>query len=329
MAPSESTMTAAQASEDEEEDYMSMTIAEPAIPNVKETSAQRRHRMKRESEARGYIKPKAEREADEAAAREYALEKSLLTHPLAQKSKGLAMMSKMGFTPGKALGRGDNETARTEPVGISIKEDRGGIGMENEKKRRFREEAERVGKRVKAEEGDYRERVRREREEIRLEKLIASAMRVAERMAGERDEQLSNTEADEEAVKGVRRPTPLKKINILWRDLVKKREEKERDRRMRYDLHQSLSRLPTYDDADEDKDDKRALGKEPVLYTLVEDLEEEDEELDEFNSIDPVERLQRIVNHLREDHNYCFWCKYSYPDKEMEGCPGPTEEDHD
>ena len=110
---------------------------------------------------------------------------------------------------------------------------------------------------------------------------------------------------------------------------AREREEKERDRRMRYDLHQSLSRLPTYDDADEDKEDKRALGKDRIQHTLVEDLEEEDPDLDAFNELDPAERLHKLVLHLREEYNYCFWCKFTYPDKDMEGCPGLTEEDHD
>ncbi|KAH8602890.1 hypothetical protein B0O99DRAFT_498358 [Bisporella sp. PMI_857] len=324
------------AEEEEEDDYMNMIIAEPNKPKEKETYTQRRLRKERESEAKGRIKSKAEREADEKAAREAALSASMFADPeMAAKSKGLAMMSKMGFKAGSALGSKDNIGARTEPIGISMKEDRGGIGMDSEKKRKFREDVERAGKRVKAEEGDYRERVRKEREEIRLEAQVAAAMRVAERMNGEKEE----TEAFE-AGKDVEETTdagkirkistkPLKQINVLWRGLIRQREEKERDRRMRYDLQQSLSRLPTYDDPNEDADDKRAMGKSLTQYVLVEDLEEEDPELDEFNALDPAVRLGKLVKYLREEFNYCFWCKYTYPDKELAGCPGPAEEDHD
>ena len=152
-------------------------------------------------------------------------------------------------------------------------------------------------------------------------------MRVAERMNEEKEEAEASTPEDPK--KRTISTKPLKQINILWRGLVRRREEKERDRRMRYDLHQSLSRLPTYDDADEDKEDKRALGKDRIQHTLVEDLEEEDPDLDAFNELDPAERLHKLVLHLREEYNYCFWCKFTYPDKDMEGCPGLTEEDHD
>jgi hypothetical protein len=323
--------------DDEEDDYMNMIIAEPAKPREKETYTQRRLRKERESEARGRVKSKAEREADEKAAREDALSASLLTNPeTASKNKGLAMMAKMGFKPGAALGSKDNVGVRTEPIGINMKEDRGGIGLDTEKKRKFREEVEKEGKRVKAEEGDYRERVRKEREEVRLEGMVAAAMRVAERMNGEKEERdafengqdTNETPADGPKHRKIS-TKPLKQINVLWRGLIRKREEKERDRRMRYDLQQSLSRLPTYEDDNEDAEDKRALGREATQYLLVEDLEEEDIELDEFNAWDPAERLQKLVVHLREEYNYCFWCKYTYPDQEMDGCPGLTEEDHD
>jgi hypothetical protein len=323
---------------EDEEDYMNMVIAEPIGPKQKETYTQRRLRKEREAEARGRVKSKAEREAEAAAARDAALSTSLLTDS-SSSSKGLKMMAKMGFKPGAALGAGNME-ARTEPINISMKEDRGGIGMDSEKKRKFREAYEEEAKRIKAEEGGYRDRVRTEREQGRLEGMVGKAMRVAERMAEEKEDQdvpkgeftekEEPHEGDERAKRKREISTkPLKSINVLWRGLVRQREEKERDRRMRYDLHQSLSRLPTYDDPDEDKEDRRALGKDRIQHSLVEDLEEEDPELDEFDALDPGVRLEKLVKYLSEEYNYCFWCKYKYPNKEMEGCPGLTEEDHD
>ncbi len=92
---------------------------------------------------------------------------------------------------------------------------------------------------------------------------------------------------------------------------------------MRYDLEQSLSRNANYDDAEEDPQDRLASGKEEEY------LDEEDPELDEFDALPLAERLQRIVLHLRQEHNYCFWCKHQYETANMEGCPGVAEEDHD
>lgn len=217
------------------------------------------------------------------------------------------MMAKLGFKPGAALGASSNPNARTEPLHISVKEDRGGVGMQNEKKRKFREEVEGVEKKQRAEEGGYRERVAKEREGKRVEGMFWGAMRVLEGL---------------EQPEG-RDQVPVKKVNVLWRGLVRERQEKERERRARYDLHQGFSRSAAYVDFEEDEQDRQALGKEE------EDVEEEDEELNEFLNLEGKERLKRLVGYLRKEHQYCFWCKFKYVDETMEGCPGLEEDDHD
>ncbi|SPJ83771.1 related to G-patch domain protein [Fusarium torulosum] len=323
------------APDEEEDDYMNMSFDDPTP--AKETSLQRTQRLKREARARGVIKSKEQIAEEEEAAREKALSTSLLDDAKAKKSKGFAMMAKMGFTGG-GLGKKTEEgdaPGRTEPIKVSVKDDRGGIGLDNEKKRKIREAAEeRDIKAAKIDPDEYRERVRKEREDARLEKQFFAAQRTAERMDDEKAE-LSGTnppipkakdQADKSAPISSR---PLKSIPLLYRSLVRHREEAERDRRMRYDLEQSLSRLPTYEDDQEDADDKRALGKGHTVYATAEDLDEEDEELDQFNELEIGERLRQVVEYLREKHQYCFWCKMVYPDAEMEGCPGLTEEDHD
>ena len=217
------------------------------------------------------------------------------------------MMAKLGFKPGAALGPSSNPNARTEPLGITVKEDRGGVGMLNERKRKFRDEAERVDKKQKAEEGGYRERISREREEKRVEGMFWGAMRVLE---GLEQPEGGNS-------------VPLPKVNLLWRGLIRERREKEKERRARYDLHQSLSKSAAYDRSEEDEQDRQALGREE------EDVDEDDEELDEFLGLEGKERLRKLVEYLRQEHRYCFWCKFKYEDEEMEGCPGLEEDDHD
>lgn len=350
--------------DEEEDDYMTMVFDDTSAAGH-ETSLQRHKRERREAAERGRVKSRAQLAAEEEEAREKALGTSMLADPaVTSKSKGFAMMAKMGFKGG-ALGRKDEKEAgsegsadvgantkdgpRTEPIRISIKEDRGGIGMESEKKRKFREAAEAAEsqvKKAKADEGEYRDRVRRERELARLEKQVHAAQKVAERMDEDREPAAGDvaTEAEDQdetgegiaAAGGEKRKQQkttdsrlLKSINVLWRGLARTRDEAERDRRMRYDLEQSLSRLPTYEDEHEDEDYKRAMGKSKTVFVTAEDLDEEDPELDEFNALPPDERLLKLVEHLRKEHRYCFWCRFVYPDEAMEGCPGLTEEDHD
>jgi len=325
----------------EEEDYMKMTFTDPpTAAAIKETSLQRRQRERREAELRSRPKSKAELAAEEEARRKAVQSRSLFSAASlpsssvgdAKKSKGLAMMAKMGFKGGalgKKRGEKEEEDDRvTEPIRAEVRDGREGIGLESERKRKMREAAERIGeaaKKSRVDEGEYRERVRREREEARLERMVLGAQKIAERMDG-----------GEEGIVRVA-STPLRSVPVLYRGLVKGRETAEREARMRRELElsssSSLSRkLPRYDDEDEDEDDKRALGKTKDLssrYVTADDLDEEDDELEEFDSLPPDERLRRLVLYLRTEHRYCFWCKYAYPDAEMDGCPGLTEEDHD
>lgn len=324
-----------------------------------------------QAEARAKVPSKAERAAQEAAQRDAAL----TTSTLDPSNKGFQMMAKLGFKPGQALGKdttdknkdgdgakdADASQSRSEPLNLVLKEGRGGIGLDSEKKRKFREEAEEAVKKIKQDEGDYRDRVRQERETRRTEAQVHAAQKVAERLdtEAEIDEEGSATTKNETShdpqdsptgegspesrgeKTGAGRPKPKVKptsqINILYRGLVREREERERSLQARHLLQSSLPssffpnpRLPGYDDPTLEREDKQALAGNLEPSSLLEqEVEEEDPELDEFNALDPGERLARLVQHLRQKHRYCFWCKCRYETDEMEGCPGITEEDHD
>jgi hypothetical protein len=278
------------------------------------------------------------------------------------------MMAKLGFKAGDSLGKRDSDTpsdgkldstyraaqAHAEPLHLTLKDGRGGIGLDSEKKRKIREEAEEATKKIKREEGDYRDRVREERELRRTEAQVRAAQKVAERLdldaETEADETTKTKDGESHTDEGARdgdgdhkprpkRVTPTSQINVLYRGLVREYEEREREKQARHVLQTSLPssffrnpKLPGYDDEDLEREDKQAIGTQPGPYTaaLEQELEEEDPELDAFNALDPSERLEKLVRHLRDTYRYCFWCKYRYEtDLELEGCPGLTEEDHD
>jgi hypothetical protein len=299
------------AQSDEEEDYMTMVIEEP---KNRETNLQRIARKRREAAERAYTKPKAEREAEEEAAREA----SLLT-PLPSTNKGFKMMAKMGFKEGDALGK--SESARTEPIKVNVKDDKGGIGLETERKRKVREQfekAERDLKRSKAEDLDYREAQRQQMREKKVESDLYKAQKTTERL--------------DEKTLGGKDPgqVPLKSINVLWRGRERYRRDKIRERKDDLQLRNSiLARQPAYDDDEEDKDYQTALGQEELATTIDDDLEEDDQEFEDFEALPIAERLEKVLTFLREKHHYCYWCGHQYPDAGMEGCPGVTEDEHD
>ncbi|KAI9725174.1 MAG: hypothetical protein M1828_003355 [Chrysothrix sp. TS-e1954] len=330
------------ATEDEEEDYMSMALLDSKSQSSAETSLQRRARKEREGQEKGRVKSKAQKEAEEAAAREAALGTSL-----DRSNKGFKMMEKLGFKGG-ALGKEGYSEGLTNPLNPIVKEGRSGIGLDSERKREAREQLEGQAKKAKATEDEYRDHMRREAEVKRLEGQIVGAQKVAERLddndesvtngakrdgPGNEDDEKSIDDASPDASLAVMSKTsqkkghdssskPLRSINVLWRGRAKYQREKERERRIRHDLQKSLSGLPTYTDAEEDKDDRLAFAREE------EEVEEDDPELEEYNALEPEERLTRLVEYLRQRRQYCFWCKYQYPDAELEGCPGLTEDEH-
>ncbi|KAJ5936407.1 hypothetical protein N7454_005042 [Penicillium verhagenii] len=346
--------------QDEEDDYMSMVIEEPT---QKESFTQRKRREQREAEARGRVPSKAERAALEASRRDEALAKSTLDPT----NKGFKMMAKLGFKAGDALGKRDSDTppdgkldatqrlmqARAEPLNLTLKDGRGGIGLDSEKKRKIREEAEEATKKIKREEGDYRDRVREERELRRTEGQVRAAQKVAERLDldaenenetskdGESHPEQEYEQKDETSDPKPRpkRVKPTSQISVLYRGLVREYEEREREKQARQILQTSLpssffrnSKLPGYDDGDLEQEDRQAIGNQSGPYTaaLEQEVEEEDPELDAFNALPASERLEKLVLHLRETYRYCFWCKFRYEtDLELGGCPGLTEEDHD
>lgn len=303
---------------DDLDDYMSMTISESSSNVAQfETSVQRRGRKRREAESRAHQASKAELAHQVRLNRDEALNTSL---PVS--SKGYQMMARLGFKAGSALGKEGNEHARKEPLGVVVKEGRAGIGMDGERKRKFEDDTDRgEGVKKRETEGVFRERQAREREQKRADGLCWGAMRVLEEFESD-DTTTGEGTADKGENGGRSTSKPTAGINLLWRGLVKDRDEKERQRRMRYDLHQSLSRSAAYDDPDEEKQDRQTWGTEE------EDVEVEDPELDDFNGLEPAERLRKMVQYLRESWRYCFWCKFQYPDQRMDGCPGVTEDEH-
>ncbi|KAK1757671.1 hypothetical protein QBC47DRAFT_376671 [Echria macrotheca] len=319
------------AEDSEEEDYMKMTFPDPSTSSLpqKETSLQRRLRLRREAEARSRPKSKAELLAEAESRLQQTHSQSLFSpspsssSTTAPKSKGLKMMAKMGFTGGSLGASSSKKDGLVEPIRVEVRDGREGIGLRSEKKRKLEEAMKARDEEVKkarVDEEGYRERVRREREDARLERLVWAAMGVAETMDSES------------------RDRKVKTVPVVYRGLVRKREEVERKAREEKMgrgvgvVQATKTGLPTFDDPDEDADDRHALGRtvdDETEEYVVEEGDDEDVELDKFNALAPDERLRRVVEYLRDRHRYCFWCKYQYPDEDMLGCPGLTEEDHD
>ncbi|CAO3625573.1 unnamed protein product [Mucor fragilis] len=145
-------------SEDEEEDYI-----------------EKRKRQLREQQAKAYIKPRAQLEAEE---REKGLQKSI-----EQSNKGMKMLMKMGFKQGQGLGSNKGSSGIAEPIQVDLKLGRSGIGMDSEIRKREREqEEEELRKRVHIDPEEFRNQMASKAKDAQFVRYINAAVSICEKL---------------------------------------------------------------------------------------------------------------------------------------------------
>nr|XP_046257614.1 G patch domain-containing protein 11-like isoform X3 [Scatophagus argus] len=171
---------------DEEEDYMSDAFlskiqdVKPGVNMVKRAKeAMKREIRQKEANIKNRQKTLKEQEKE---SREAALQNSI-----SNENKGFALLQKMGYKAGQGLGK--EGAGRVDPIPLNIKMDRGGIGMEEAKKRKAEEELEHYRQKVRAKQQnetksleDFRSRVRTEREERKIEGDLRRSQRACEQL---------------------------------------------------------------------------------------------------------------------------------------------------
>ncbi|XP_055377849.1 G patch domain-containing protein 11 isoform X2 [Condylostylus longicornis] len=110
-----------------------------------------------------------------------------LNNPLTPDNKGFALLAKMGYKQGEALGK--SQTGIVEPVGIVIKSDRAGLGRENalknleQKRQEIRKrKLENMDSENEKKLEDYRKRLKVRNEEKSILRAFYSCQRVCEKL---------------------------------------------------------------------------------------------------------------------------------------------------
>ncbi|OLL26677.1 G patch domain-containing protein 11 [Neolecta irregularis DAH-3] len=292
--------------ENDLDDYMTMTLPDvgPKIDSYVKKRTRKLNEQHERSKTRAPLKVAEEKRIE-----------GLKTSILVEQNKGMKMMKLMGYSQG---GLGKNQ-GRTEPVSLTFKEDRTGIGHSTTVKRKLEEAVEEETKRQQTEKMTYQERVRLFHDEKKYEGQMYACQRICELLEGDEAES-----------------KPLRSINVVWRGFLVERQTAEREKLIR---KQITDRTETISHSIGPDDYKR---KDAV----IEEEDEEDgpdEELEEFNSLkvynsmlgtatdcESIEKLDRLLKYLRDKHAYCFWCGCAYDNQEdlEENCPGIHEEDH-
>ncbi|XP_034115785.1 G patch domain-containing protein 11 [Drosophila albomicans] len=113
---------------DEEDDYMSdkfLSGLQEVRPSLINSRVKKRQVEVQTKQAESN---KRQREASKATSVDNSRLQQTLSQPLAADNKGFQLLTKMGYKAGSGLGK--QADARIEPIGISIKNDRGGLGRE-------------------------------------------------------------------------------------------------------------------------------------------------------------------------------------------------------
>ncbi|KAG5830990.1 G patch domain-containing protein 11 isoform X1 [Anguilla rostrata] len=171
---------------DDEDDYMSdaflkkMEEVRPGVPMVKRVKAAlKRETLHKEKNEKNRQKTYKEQEQESREA--------LLHNSISNENRGFAMLQKMGYKAGQGLGK--DGAGRVEPIPLNIKTDRGGIGIEEVKKRKAEEKLEHYRRKVQVKQHvekqsleDYRARMKIEREERQAEGDLRRSQRACEQL---------------------------------------------------------------------------------------------------------------------------------------------------
>ncbi|KAG0034981.1 hypothetical protein BGZ81_001930 [Podila clonocystis] len=352
---------------DEEEDYMSEAFLNSLVsasenPKSKKqnmTYSERRRQKEREHLAN---LPKSLKE------REREARKKGLETEIGEENKGMAMLLKMGFKKGGTLGASRQEeelpptieqptpstlssisNALRAPIAIQMKQGRGGLGMDTLKKQQEQEEVEKSLKRAhEAFDVDYRGSKRDQFEYDTRSRQLGAAQAICmqldvKKAAKDEQEGKEEYEGAPESGQEDREFSRMGRSNSFWwiadstpDDLVGTRmmgraapATTTPKGRRNFDLS---------DDEDGDPEDRkekrvRLSTPDPIDEETTEEKEEPEAqwgERSDYAEMNVYEKLEKVVQYLRQEHSYCFWCSAQYYGQQdlEENCPGGSEDDH-
>ncbi|KAK9447112.1 uncharacterized protein V1518DRAFT_422243 [Limtongia smithiae] len=313
----------------DDDDYLTMAVEDLPSTSIHDMTYTDRRRLKaRQIEITSRIRPAEEVRREKL---ERGLDTSLFdaydeneAEEGGGSSVALAIMKKMGFVPGMALGKNGQSRDSAVPLRPILKYDHHGIGMDTARASFLRAES------TLLEEAEYTERtsfIDRKLQE-QLERKTLGQLDAAQKMCQELDITADpRLERLLYAGAGKGEAMAIKAANILWRQRVIDAEIAREEQARRKGI---LDRPPSPPEISGDGDTSPPPGKTQLVEQLApEDLE--DPELDAFNSLAPAERLRVVLEYMREQYCYCFWCGCRYDGKEdlEANCPGLLEEEHE
>lgn len=224
-----------------------------------------------------------------------------LAQPIDENNKGFALLQKMGYKPGSALGK--QKGGIVEPIAVTVKSDRAGLGRQ-----------------AVLDDLQHRKRVMfAARQRLRAENAAASAEEFRQRMRDKMaDRHVSTDLARSQRVcqqldEGINVETPAEPW--FWP--------------LPLDTSEEVTTTP--DDSSIATETTCAeIGQRNGNNTSA-FSQSEQQNAEESSAFSPNEQLDLLTHYLRSTHCYCIWCGCSFDgaDDLKDQCPGNTRQDHD
>ncbi|SCU85537.1 LANO_0C04566g1_1 [Lachancea nothofagi CBS 11611] len=276
----------------DEEDYMTMIIGDDSPVQAKHQTQSQSQKVDRNQEQASKILP-----------------------------KGFAMMSKMGFKLGEALGQNE-ESAIKEPISASIRRGPRGINISQQPSKEENSSAN---------EADFQRWTQNNGERSKKMHTLHKMQKMALELSGDVD----RFEIDSDP----------RDFNCLWRRYVMELQQKLKP--PDYSIQEKSHQSADFSSKAQDVEAKVAQHRELYSSSLRnrdQDTEtklspsrdssssesERDEELSIFEELSIDQQVLGVHTHLRTGFFYCIYCGAQYSSEEdlYKNCPGPTEEDH-
>lgn len=214
-----------------------------------------------------------------------------LSEAIADSNRGFALLQKMGYKPGMAIGK--SGTGCVEPVPIALKSNRSGLGREAALKEIAAEKLAIRNRLARQREKtsdtrDYRARLARKAAERQIEGDLRKSQRVCEQL----DTSKGFDEPAESWFWSPRKPQAA--------DGKDEEDEPESQKIVNEDRVQ-----------DNDQDEENISEAEEIEF-------------------EPPEKLEILTLYLRRTYFYCIWCGVQFDDEKdlQDSCPGPCQDDH-
>ncbi|CAR25268.1 Cmg1p [Lachancea thermotolerans CBS 6340] len=233
--------------------------------------------------------------------------------------KGFAMMNKMGFKMGGALGKGSG-TAITEPIAVARNTKRQGIKRTSSLISLDEPSLEDVT--------SYRKRVQDNGGRARKARVLHRMQKTAFELSG--DIERFTVDSDP------------RDYNCLWREYVVELKRKLKPKTSEeaphlHELSTSVSKkleeeveANSSDSSSPEATPSASASASPGPTIAKTTGSSEDDELAIFQELPLDQQITGINIHLRVELNYCFYCGVQFESEKdlFEHCPGSTEEDH-